>query len=1038
MSRKLLFAFTLLLLIPAIMFAQDGKLRGKVTDSESGEPLIGANVVIEGTNLGASTDINGEYVILSIPPGTYTVRASYIGYASYAVANFRIGSNITETLDFTLSSTAIAVEAVEVVAERPLIQRNTTNTIRVTTQENIENLPIRGLQNIVALEAGIAERNGNLYVRGGRAGEIAYFLDGANTTNPLFNSQNVGVIQEAIEELQVQSGGFTAEYGGAASGLIRTTMRTGGTDYKFTFDYQTDDFAKPGSKFLGTTSTGYRNIVLTAGGPIYTNNIRFFLAGQHNFVRNRHNMFLTPFTFDNLLTDDKGSRPEGTPLPYPVEFKENYLYNNWQEIDQLQGTLLWNLDQFKIKLSGSYEYFENPGGGDWPGALGNYFNQAFNTVNKTDRKFISGRFTHILNPTTFYEVGVSWQQRYARTYDPELKHAFWAYGDSGTYARMHQSKSGYASDPFLDSFYEPWTGRYEPMGGYSTIFEFNFAAPWAPNNGYFRNKQTGVNATLDFTSQISTNFELKAGGSLEMWTMRQFNIGNIRNLLDYLDQNNDGTQDRTFASDYEKRIDYIRQGGVDAYGYHWNGSLEETDKTTDALGRNLTDGPAEPFMASAYVQTKFEYENLILNVGARYELFDPKITTVPTTVNSTTGEGDYQDPPYDYNLDVLLEDQLTESDPYSYLLPRVTFSYPVTDRTVFYALYGKFVQMPQLSALYMNNITLSNRISPLRRIPYNLGATTIGFLARPERLTQYEIGLRQSISDNFAFTLTGFYKDTRDQLQITRLYNSAGVPISTAYQNVDFGTQKGLELTLELRRTERLAARVNYTLSDARGTGSTRRSSQNAVSDEASARFPSFVVPLDFNQTHVGSLFLDYRWGRGDGGPVLEGFGVNVLVRFNSGHNYTRIREPQNLGQASAWNIGVRALIDSRSRNPVEPINSSTTPWYFNTDLTINKMFFFEGFNFEIYARILNLFNTKNVINVYPTTGTPFDDGWLKSPFAAPYKAIPNYEAFYKAINLDNRWAYMNIGAGAGLGQIAGSDLYGEPREIRLGIKVEI
>ena len=122
------------------------------------------------------------------------------------------------------------------------------------TQEDIENLPIRGIQNIVALQAGVVQQGGNLYVRGGRAGEVAYYVDGANVTNPLSNSENVSIIQEAVEELQLQAGGFTAEYGGSSSGIVRTNVRTGGNNYKASLDYLTDDFAKPGKSFLGTSS----------------------------------------------------------------------------------------------------------------------------------------------------------------------------------------------------------------------------------------------------------------------------------------------------------------------------------------------------------------------------------------------------------------------------------------------------------------------------------------------------------------------------------------------------------------------------------------------------------------------------------------------------------------------------------------------------------------------------------------------------------------------------------------------------------------
>lgn len=1023
MNRKLLVAFTAIFLMPALLLAQDGKLRGRVTDKESGEPLIGANVTIDATTLGATTDINGDYVILSVPAGTYTLKASYIGYSPVSISNVRVGSNITITQDFALSSTAITVEAVEIIAQRPLIQRNTTNTVRVATQENIETLPIRGVQNIIALEAGVVQKDGNLYIRGGRAGEVAYFIDGANTTNPYFNSQNINVIQEAIEELQVQTGGFTAEYGGAASGIVRTTTRTGGSDYKVSLDFRTDDFAKPGSQFLGTSAFGFRNAVLTAGGPIPGfKDIRFFVAGQHNYLRNRQAMFLEPFKVENLVDDGLDVYPAGTPLPGPIEFKRNSLYNNWAENNQVQGNLLWNLNQFKFKFSGSIEQAQNPNGGSWTGALTNYYNQKKNTLSKTDRMFGNLRFTHILSPTTFYEVGLSYQQRYARTYDQDFKHNWQAYPDSAANAAL-----GYTG----------WTSRYAGPGNYSFIFKFPFTHQNAPNNSYAKNKQTSFGATVDFTSQINSNWEFKVGGALESWIMRSYGVGNISALNTYMDKNKDGSWDRTFvgdtatgtySADYEKRIKMIQTGAINAIGYDYL-----TGKEVD----EGFDGPGKPFMASAYVQSKFEYNDLILNVGARYELFDPNGRTLPTTLNPSTGQQDWDNPDYNEDLLVVNEANLGEMNSYALLLPRVSFSFPVTDNTVFYALYGKFAQMPSLNQLYVNNVTLSNLVIPGPRSPYNLGGATLGFMMRPERLTQYEVGLRQIVTENLAFTLTGFYKDTKDQLQIRRVFNSAGNAIFTSFQNEDFGTQKGLELTLELRRTNRLSARVNYTLSDARGTGSQSRSAQNAVTDEVTARSLQFISPLDYNQAHKGTLMLDYRYARGEGGPVLEGMGLNVLFTFNSGHSYTKIAEPQNLGQATAWRIGVRALEDSRNRNPVEPINASSTPWVFNVDLNWNKVFYLDMFNVELYANVLNLFDTKSVLNVFPTTGTPYDDGWLKSPFAESYKQIPGYEDFYRAINLQNRWAYMRLGAGGGLGGQVGGDLFGAPRQIRLGVKLE-
>jgi hypothetical protein len=301
---------------------------------------------------------------------------------------------------------------------------------------------------------------------------------------------------------------------------------------------------------------------------------------------------------------------------------------------------------------------------------------------------------------------------------------------------------------------------------------------------------------------------------------------------------------------------------------------------------------------------------------------------------------------------------------------------------------------------------------------------------KPERTTQYEMGIRQVLSDNFAFTVTGFYKDLRDLMALRRQTNSLGVPIFVAYKNEDFGTTKGLEMTLELRRTNRLSAKVNYTISDARGSGSNPNSSSTAVSDEGTARFPNFINPLDFNQTHRGTVFADYRFAKGDGGPLLEGMGVNFIFSFNSGHAFTKIEEPRVLGQSGPFEFGMRATVDPRTRYPIEPINSSSTPWVFNVDLNFSKVFYLGTMNLEFYVNVLNLLDTRQITNVFPNTGTANDDGWLRSPLAESFKAIPRYTEFYKTINIDNRYYFYRA--------TGNTDIFGTPRQLRVGLKLDM
>jgi len=290
------------------------------------------------------------------------------------------------------------------------------------------------------------------------------------------------------------------------------------------------------------------------------------------------------------------------------------------------------------------------------------------------------------------------------------------------------------------------------------------------------------------------------------------------------------------------------------------------------------------------------------------------------------------------------------------------------------------------------------------------------------------MGFRQAITDFVGLTITGFYKDTRDQLAVRKFVDLNGNQLFTAYINEDFGTVKGLEFTLDLRRTKRLSARINYTLQDARGTGSNPTSAFGVVERQDIGRYPDFINPLDFNQTHRGSIMLDYRFAKGDGGPILEGLGAFALLTFNSGHAYTKIKEPESIGQASPYTIGVRPDIDPRSRFPIQPLNESSTPPVFNIDLFLSKAFFLRSFTLEVYANVLNLLNSKQIVNVYPNTGTAEDDGWLNNPLAVQFVADKQYVDFYRAFNLQNRWHYAVA---------TGNDIYGSPRQIRLGLRVE-
>ena len=286
-----LFSVVVLLLVTAGMaLAQStGKMRGQVIDKETGEPLVGANVTIEGTTMGAACDINGEYIILNVPPGTFSVKATYVGYKTTTIRNKIVTVGLTTEVNFSLESEAIPGPAIEIVAEVPLINKNATNTINLVRAEQIEQLPVRNVANIFTLAPGVVSQGGNFYVRGGRSEETAYYVDGVLVNNPINGQLNLNVINNAIEEVQTQIGGMTAQYGNAMSAVVSTTTKTGGPAYNFSMELITDELlgGKDGKNFMGAYSYGLNEYVITAGGPIIPGNdkFRFFLAGQRVFNR---------------------------------------------------------------------------------------------------------------------------------------------------------------------------------------------------------------------------------------------------------------------------------------------------------------------------------------------------------------------------------------------------------------------------------------------------------------------------------------------------------------------------------------------------------------------------------------------------------------------------------------------------------------------------------------------------------------------------------------------------------------------------------
>jgi outer membrane receptor protein involved in Fe transport len=281
---RLLRAIALSLLVGLLasspLFCADtGKISGTVTDAKDGKPLAFGSVMLMNTSLGTHVGDNGQYTVENIPPGTYTVKATMMGYTSESKENVEVKANQVAKVDFQLKSTVVMeVEEVVVQAERPQVETEKTQTKRTVTTEDVSVRAINTVEEAIATQAGVVLEQGQLHVRGGRAGETKFFVDGIGITDPFVGGNTIGVSLASLSEFEVLSGGFEAEYGNVQSGVVNIKTKEGGTNYQGVVKFMTDDFGAPDKTYFNTD-----NFAIGFGGPLLTSDLRFFASGEANF-----------------------------------------------------------------------------------------------------------------------------------------------------------------------------------------------------------------------------------------------------------------------------------------------------------------------------------------------------------------------------------------------------------------------------------------------------------------------------------------------------------------------------------------------------------------------------------------------------------------------------------------------------------------------------------------------------------------------------------------------------------------------------------
>ena len=266
---------SLWLILPVWVFAQStGKIEGTVTDRETGQPLAGCQVRIEGSTLGNISNDKGYYFVLNVPPGSRTIEYTFTGYAPARVEGVRVQAGQTLTVDAALAMTVIEMEALVIEAgPEPLVPRDNVQTKQRLDSDFSEAMPVDRIEDALALKAGVVEnQSGGFSIRGGRLGKEAVYIDGIMVRSfseqawqsDRLSSDNTPLVvgKNAVEEVNVITGGFNAEYGQAESGVINIISREAGTSFGGSTQLISD------APMPRESDYGYNELSAELGGPL--------------------------------------------------------------------------------------------------------------------------------------------------------------------------------------------------------------------------------------------------------------------------------------------------------------------------------------------------------------------------------------------------------------------------------------------------------------------------------------------------------------------------------------------------------------------------------------------------------------------------------------------------------------------------------------------------------------------------------------------------------------------------------------------------
>lgn len=930
-----------ILLINITFSGTTGKIVGTVVDAKTGDALISANVIVEGIRIGATTNANGYFTILNVPPGSYTVQATLLGYTAKRFSDVRVNIDQTTNLKFSIAEESVQGEEVVVVAERPVVQRDVSASVANISAREIQSLPTASIAGVVGLQAGvqgtgsedliIRGSGGTTTLGGGGSDRTTFVLNGQTLRDSRDNAPYTGVSLSSIENIQVLTGGWNAEYGNVRSGLVNAVTREGNV-----------------SKYTVSAFARYSPADAKHFGPS---------------LYDRNSYFIRPFVDPDVAWTgtESGAWDAWTRKQY-VGFRgwnsisQTTLQDNDPENDltpeAAQRLFLWqHRRQAEVKLA-DYDIDASLSGPLIPQlseSLGDLrFLAAYRRSRNAylfplSRDAFEDEFGQLKLTSDIAEgMKLSLDGFYLKASGTNSSRV----GSAGLF-RSTASIASNLNGSFLDTrvfapdYWAPGTERRKNLGlklthsiSSSTFYNVvisAFETRYNTGPGALRNNariyRFGNSYFVDegpFGFQplpLSGNYD--SGRSIDGMRMGAGGMSNSR--------------DQTITTSFTSKVDFTTQfdnvnliqiGGEFIYT-DLQANFGDIDLYLPS-GRAFTEYRRFPKQAAAYIQDKLEFEGMVANIGVRMDYSSAGGSWFNfDTYSKVLGDSRA----FDLEQFLPLEEVKAKVN----FSPRLGVSFPITEYSKLFFNYGHFRSLPVADDLY--------------QVRLDRTSGKVQYIANPEnplpRTIQYELGYEHNLFDQFLLRVAGYYKDISQETKSVSYSDGRTVTYSTSTPN-QYRDIRGFELTVTKNRGRWIQGFVNYTY-DARSTGFYGYA-QNFLNPIDQRNYIQNTGRLDFVQTKplpqpYGRINIDFVTPE-DLGPGVVGLSLLGDWRINL------------LG---SWTSGRRFTWDGAGGTVAAEANNVQWRDVFGLDMRVNKAFKISDLRLEFFADFTNLLNLRNM-----------------------------------------------------------------------------